>query len=504
MAMSSSRANGWTASRKSKARKGVVGVTERSALFKHADERWEQVRQLQRLGLICDDGEFVPSVHYPPITQYPSQSADKLYETYSMPSDGLLDVYAHFPFCRQHCVFCHYPGMSGPQAQEKDRYISHLKREMEIYLDRFGLDRIKPRSILIGGGTPTYLSPEQLLRFLHFFNEIVDVPLSPQFNYDVDPATIVGPEGRQRLKIMKDHGVTRLTIGVQSLNDAMLKRMNRDHDAQTAVESISNAREFGFGVNIEFIYGHPGESYESWIEVMEKAVELPVDEIQIYRLKVLAYGDFQGDVINRRESRPTFEETMKMKQIAIDILAGHGFAENLRRVYTKSRRHISLYAYNQCCNLYDQVGFGLTGFSSYRDRFALNPFKFSEYYGSIDEGRLPANRGFIRDAEEQLRWSIVLPLKNREIRKAQFKRITGADFADVFQIKVQRLREHGLIKETPHSVELTELGAFVADEVAEQFNSEEFIPFPRSRYANGPLNPYLDNRVWDRGEVSGT
>ena len=468
---------------------------DKTELLRRAEERWKQVKNLQSLGLICDDGEFVPSVHYPPITQYQPVSAEDLYKTYTFPGNGLMDLYFHFPFCKQHCVFCHYPGKVGPQTQEKDRYIGYLKKEIELYMDQFGLSRILPRSILVGGGTPTYLTPAQLEDFLRFLNEKVDISRCTQFNYDVSPETLIGPEGRERLRIMREYGVTRLTIGVQSLDDAILKIMNRSHSAAAAVEAVHNTKEYGFDLNIEFIYGHPGETYDSWIADMQKAASLPTDEIQIYRLKVLAYGDMQGDIIYRQV--PSFEETMKMKQMAIEILNEYGFTENLRRVYTRSKKHISHYAYNQCCNLYDQAGFGITGFSSYRDRFGLNPYQFEEYYAAIDNGVLPVSRGYIRDVEQQLRWSIILPIKNMSVRKAQFEKMNGIPFSEVFQAKVKALKKYGLLEESAHSVQLTELGSFVADEVAEQFNSKEYMPFPRKRYAEGPLNPYIANTTSD-------
>lgn len=473
----------------------MVYMMNKTELLERAGEKWEQVKSLQALGLICDDGEFVPSVHYPPITQYRPVSADELYRTYTYPEDGLMDLYFHFPFCRQHCVFCHYPGKVGPQTKEKDRYIGYLKREIELYMQKFCLGRILPRSILVGGGTPTYLEPAQLEDFLSFLNEKVDISRCTQFNYDVSPETLIGPDGRERLRIMREYGVTRLTIGVQSLNDNILKIMNRPHNAAEAVEAVHNTKEYGFDLNIEFIYGHPGETYDNWIADMEKAASLPTDEIQIYRLKVLAYGDRQGDIINR--DIPSFEQTMKMKQLAIDTLGENGYTENLRRVYTKSKKHISHYAYNQCCNLYDQAGFGITGFSSYRDRFTLNPYSFKEYYEAIDNGELPASRGYIRGKEQQLRWSIILPIKNMNVRKAQFERMNGIPLSEVFATKIERLKEYGLLEESAHSLYLTELGSFVADEVAEQFNSQEYIPFPRGCYAEGPLNPYTANTTSD-------
>lgn len=466
-----------------------------------AKSRLGQIRNLQAEGLICLDGDFVPSVHYPPITQYSPMTGDALFSGYTLPRDGLMDVYAHLPFCEQRCTFCHYPGKLGQQEEEKDRYLVALEKEMDLSLNRLGLKKFKARSILLGGGTPTFLTPRQLDRFLDFFVERVDLSSCKQFNVDTDPGSLVGASGQERLRIMKDHGIDRLTIGVQSLNESVLKIMNRPHGVRTAEESIYNSKEHGFQLNIEFIFGHPGQTLENWIEVMERAVLLPVEEIQLYRLKVLAYGDLQGHILKIRQQSPSgipsFDVMMTMKLIGIEILRRNGFHENLRRVYSKEKKHFSHYAHNQCCMLFDQIGFGLTAFSSLRDRFALNTQSFQDYYDSIEKGQLPINRGCIRTPEQQLRWALILPLKNRNVRKSYFEKIAGIPLDNVFVKKMERLKQHGLLEEIGGMIQLTELGGLVADEVVEQFNSNEFMPFPEEAYASGALNPFLDNTIED-------
>lgn len=465
--------------------------------IRHARRRLEDLRSLQAMGLVNRDAEFYPSVHYPPITMYGPITEEQLLDGYALPDDGLLDVYAHLPFCQRRCIFCHYPVKLGPQHAEKDRYLAALEKEMDLYLRRLGLQRIKARSILVGGGTPTYLSVAQLRRFLEFFSRRLDMSACRQFNYDVDPVTLIGEEGIERLKLMRDFGVDRLTIGVQSLDDGTLAVMNRHHGVREAVESIENSLGLGFQVNIEFIFGHPGETLANWIDVMEQAVTLGVQEIQLYRLKLEAYGDFQGPIKHFKhvhpEAFPTAEDAIVMKQLAVDVLAEHGYQENLRRVYSRQRSHYSHYAHNQCCMLYDEIGLGLTAFSSLRDRFALNMQSFDEYYAAIEAGRLPMNRGIVRSREEQMRWAIILPLKNRDVRKNLFQQRCGASLDGVFRGKIERLKRFGLLVEDQRSLRLTPLGAFFADEVAEQFCHPRYLPFPRSAYAAGPLNPYDDD-----------
>lgn len=462
-------------------------------------ERLAQYEELRSLGLIMRSGDFFPSVHYPPITMYPSLTPEELLATYTPPADHKFDIYAHVPFCRQRCLFCHYPVQLGERSSEKDQYLSAFAQEIDIYMELLGYTCLKARSILVGGGTPTYLALDQLERFLQILDQRLDRSECTQYNYDVDPVTLIGKEGNERLKMMRDYGVDRLTIGVQSLNPATLRLMNRHHGPEQALEAIADALKFGFQVNIEFIFGYLGQTLEDWIAVIEQAVGLGVEEIQLYRLKFEAYGDFQGPIKHQRERHPeavpTVAETLAMKQAAINILNAHGYTENLRRVFSRKPEHYSHYADNQCCGLLDQLGFGLTAFSSLRDRFGLNTQNFDEYYRLIANRQLPLNRGLVRTQDDQIRWAIVLPLKNRRVWKSYFQQVTGYSLDEVFRPKINALKNHGLLNEDDIKIELTRLGAFFADEVAQQFHHPDYIPFPRLDYAEGPLNPYRHTEI---------
>jgi len=470
----------------------------KSELIKPAEERVKDLKRLQKAGLISLHGDFFPSVHYPPITMYPPISEENLFNGYHNPPDNRFDIYVHIPFCIQQCVFCHYPVKIGELPEEKDYYLNILEKEMDIYMKRLGLQTIKVRSILVGGGTPTYLSPGQLKRFLDYFAARVDLNICTQFSYDVDPPTVLGPDGAERLKIMRDYGVDRLTIGVQSLNNQTLKEMNRPHTAEDAIKSIEESRKAGFKINIEFIYGYPGQTLENWTELMERAVTLGTEEIQLYHLKIVPYGDHTGAIKEQFAKHPDefvpAEKAIMMKQIAITILSENGYNENLRRVFTKSRQDYSHYADNQCFKLFDQIGFGLTAFSSLRDRFGLNTQCFDKYYSLIEEGKLPVNRGLVRKKDDQLRWCLILPLKNRVVFKKWYQKKTGVSLDKIFRKKIENLKKFGLLTEDDKMLKFTKLGAFFADEVCEQFHHPNYMPFPKTAYAAGEFNPY-NNRT---------
>lgn len=458
--------------------------------------RWKEFQEFQSLGLIPKHGDFSPAgVHYPPITNYPPLAPEEIYRDFQEVVPGEFDVYVHIPFCHRRCLFCHYPSHYHCGDVEKDIYLDHLEKEMQNWLAFRGINKIKSRTILMGGGTPTDLTPRQLRRFLSFFTKYVDISKCPQFNWDVDPSTLVGEEGLERLRIIKDFKGDRLTIGVQSLNDDVLKKMNRSHNAATAKESIENCLKMGFKVNIEFIYGHPGETLQNWIDVLEEACTLGVPEIQLYRLKIEPYGDQEGTIKKFSGYHPdeliSVEDTIRMKQMSVYILRDHGYEENLRRVFTKSKSDISLYAYNQCCRLRDEVGFGLSAFSSLNDRFMINSPNFGEYYQRIENGMIAANRCLIRSADQQMRWSIILPLKNYFIDKKLFRDMNGVPLESVFQKQFSLLKEYGLAEEDEKKYWLTEKGAFYSDELVHLFYEPQHQSFPAEDFMNGVLNPYM-------------
>lgn len=458
------------------------------------DIELKKYEALKQAGLVCLDDQFFPSVHYPPITMYPATTENALFETYVPPADRLFDVYAHIPFCLRHCIFCHYPIKVNASDSDKDLYLKKIAEEMDLSTARLGDKKIRARSILVGGGTPTFLTPRQLKRFLQDLSSKIDISSCDQFSYDVDPTTLLGPEGEERLKIMRSCGVGRLTLGAQSFDDTILKKMNRPHTAREAVQSMENAQGHGFKLNIEFIFGYPGQSMEAWTQTIRQAIALAPEEIQLYRLKIIPYGDFPGRIKvsfeNNADDFCSVALTLAMKQTAISMLAQNGYHENLTRVFSKDPKDFSHYADNQCCGLLDQVGFGLTAFSSLRDRFALNTQDFKEYFSFIDAGHLPVNRGLVRTKDDQQRWSLILPLKNRRVYKKYYRDLNGVSVNEAFAGKISRLKEHGLLFEDEKVLSLTPLGRFFADEVCQQFHHPRAMPFPKTAYAAGPLNPY--------------
>ena len=457
-----------------------------------ASARCRDMARLRGLGLLPSSGSFFPSVHYPPITMYPPLGEQAWLQDYSPPDDGRYVLYAHIPFCPSRCTFCHYPVSVGPSELMQETYVDLLARELDIWLDRLGLRRIPARSVLIAGGTPTALTPRMFRRFHEELTRRVDLGGCTQLAYDVDPHTLLGAEGTERLRIMRDHGSERLTIGIQSFDDDTLRHMNRRHDSAGAVESIRQCRRAGYeDICAEFIFGYPHQTPQAWLDTLRAAIATGVEEIQLYRLKIEAYGDAPGPIgrlfQKQPEIFPSVESATSMKQAGTLLLAEHGYHENLTRVFTRSPDLYSHYAADQCCHLRDCIGVGLSAFSSLRDRFAINTPSMERYAAAIAANELPVVRGLVRSRDDQLRWHAVLPLKNWWIDKRLYQQRTGERVEEVFRREWQILAAHDLVNDEGEHIRFTPLGRFFADEICVQFHHPAYQPFAPSEYAEGPL-----------------
>jgi len=172
---------------------------ERLDAYMAESKAWvSKLEDLQRWGLECKDGDFVPSVHYPPITQYPLSSEEEVFAGYTLPPDGRTDLYVHFPFCQQHCTFCHYPGLTGPRPEEKERYLRAL--------EKVGADKVIYPEREMALKLAQSISSERMLDFIELSSEYGIAELNC-------PARWVG-KTLVELRIRPTYGVTILAVKV--------------------------------------------------------------------------------------------------------------------------------------------------------------------------------------------------------------------------------------------------------------------------------------------------
>jgi oxygen-independent coproporphyrinogen-3 oxidase len=444
------------------------------------------VQKIVQSGVLPANGKkFFPVIGYPPLTMFNDMDQDTLFENFDQRPEGPVSAYAHIPFCPSRCTFCHWITKTKSRSEEVDDYIDHLEKEMELYRSNMGVDAIPTKSVLVGGGTPTYLNPRQMERFLKAFSRYYDLSECTQFSMEAEPTTLLGREGTERLAVMKDYGVQRISLGVQSFDDPVLAAMGRTHNNADTLESIKQMRRAGFdNIAIDLIYAYPNQSVEQWTDNLLTAVSLDIESYQLYRLRIRQHGDRQGNIFSQHSKKPDiFPETDDihlMKYLGTLISEHHGYNEHQTRIFSRRAEDISHYLYDWCCNLTDVAGIGVSAWSNLRGVFSLNvgDANLENYYRLVDSGKVSVNRGKIRTDDDEKRRSFILPLKNSRVSKQVFTERTGEAVDDCFSTEINWLKGLGLIDEDDKYIQFTRLGRFFADEVATQFFDPAYLPFP--------------------------
>lgn len=440
---------------------------------------------LRDTGILPGDGrQFFPVIGYPPLTMFTPMDEGPMFADLDKRPSFPISAYLHIPFCPTRCTYCHWITRTGSKEDEVDVYIGYLDKEMRLYKEKLGYDAIPIHSVLWGGGTPTYPSASQLARLMESFHRHFDLSSCTQFSVEAEPGTLLGPEGRERLKVLRDYGVDRISLGVQSMDDQVLKKMARSHSHADTLKSIDNMRAAGIeNIFIDLIYGYPGQTVEHWLNNMLQAVAMDIDGYQLYRLRIRQHGDREGSIVRQYNNDPDrfhdTDEVWLMKMLGILISEEHGFGEHQRRVFARSPEVISHYLRDWCCHLHDVVGVGVSSWSNVRGVFSQNvgDHNLASYYSLVDSGRVSIDRGKVRTVDDNIRRSFILPLKNSWLDKNNYTNMTGIRVQDYFADEIAWLKDYDLIDEDDSVIRLTRKGSFFADEVATQFFHPDFLPF---------------------------
>ena len=451
-----------------------------------------RVQELRDAGVLPQGDQFLPVVSYPPITMYPKADAQQLLASEPDPPPQRTAAYVHVPFCAKGCSYCHWVKKINPSAADVDDYIDTVILEMDLALARLGRSSIPVSTCLFGGGTPSLPSPAQLDRLISAFRERFPTDACRQFSFEAEPGNLLGPVGRERLRVLADHGVKRISMGVQSFDDDVLERMRRTHDAKQALDAIGAIHDAGIeSVSIDLIYGYLGLSVEDWIRTMEIALGSGADAWHLYRLRIKRYGEVQGQVLDEYQEapqdNPEAERVWLMKMLGQVMSENSGYDQHFTRIFASERRHITEFMWDYCCEVCDVVGTGPSAWSNYHRTFTLNwGAHMDTWRDEVRSGRMPVERGIFRDLETEARRSFLLPLKNDRVMKRKYERRTGLNVDAHMGPELARLQDLGLLDQDERAVWLTRRGRFFADETMWQLTQRRWVPFPEIKH---PLMP---------------
>lgn len=370
-----------------------------------------------------------------------------------------LGLYVHIPFCRQRCHFCAFY-LEAARSARIDAFYAALTKEIELYRRHaWAADRTL-HSIYFGGGTPTALPVRRLTGLLEAVRGTWTTVDSAEVTVEAHPATVT----RDDLRMLNTAGFTRLSLGAESMDDRDFAAMGRPGTVADTEEAVQDARIAGFAsINLDVMFGLPGQTLGSWTETLHRLVALEPDHISCYALTVEPGTRFAQALTRDPLLRPDETLQIEMEEAAEAILAAAGYRRYEISNYAKPGaecRHNLLYWTDQ-----DYLGLGPSA-QSYVDGIRFGAVAdLNLYMESLRDDRLPVVGRVALSAAERQRDALVFGLRLTEgVPQAKVRDVVGTALS---RKTLARLIGAGLLESCQDRLRLTPLGRRYADTVAE-------------------------------------
>ena len=366
-------------------------------------------------------------------------------------------AYVHIPFCTQICYYCDFSKVFI-KNQPVDAYLEHLIQETRSY--EIG----KLRTLYIGGGTPTALSAQQLAYLLTELPKVMDLSEVEEFTIEANP----GDLDPDKIAVLKDSQVNRVSLGVQTFDNKMLKKIGRSHQEQDIYDNIRHLKQAGFdNISIDLIYALPGQSMDQVKENVAKAIDLDIPHMSLYSLILENHTVFMNRMRRGKLPLPKEELEAEMFEYIIEELEKAGFEHYEISNFSKpgfESRHNLVYWDNA-----EYYGLG-AGASGYVDGIRYkNHGPIRHYLEAVEAGKARITEEHLT-LEEKMEEELFLGLRKKTgVSKAHFEDKFGVSFDQRYGQVVASLTEQGLLVPDDKQVRMTKRGLFLGDIVAEKF-----------------------------------
>ena len=366
-------------------------------------------------------------------------------------------AYVHIPFCTQICYYCDFSKVFI-KNQPVDAYLEHLIQETRSY--EIG----KLRTLYIGGGTPTALSAQQLAYLLTELPKVMDLSEVEEFTIEANP----GDLDTDKIAVLKDSRVNRVSLGVQTFDNKMLKKIGRSHQEQDIYDNIRYLKQAGFdNISIDLIYALPGQTMDQVKENVAKAIDLDIPHMSLYSLILENHTVFMNRMRRGKLPLPKEELEAEMFEYIIEELEKAGFEHYEISNFSKpgfESRHNLVYWDNA-----EYYGLG-AGASGYVDGIRYkNHGPIRHYLEAVEAGKARITEEHLT-LEEKMEEELFLGLRKKTgVSKARFEEKFGVSFDQRYGQVVASLTEQGLLVPDDKQVRMTKRGLFLGDTVAEKF-----------------------------------
>ena len=366
-------------------------------------------------------------------------------------------AYVHIPFCTQICYYCDFSKVFI-KNQPVDSYLEHLIEEYDSY------DIKNLRTLYIGGGTPTALSAPQLAFLLEKLTDKLDLSYLEELTIEANP----GDLDQEKIAVLKDSPVNRVSLGVQTFNDRMLKQIGRSHSEKDIYENIVNLKKAGFdNISIDLIYALPKQTMEDVKTNVAKAIALDIPHMSLYSLILENHTVFMNRMRRGKLPLPKEDLEAEMFDYIIAELEKAGFEHYEISNFSKP-------GFESCHNLMywdnaEYYGIG-AGASGYVDGVRYkNHGPIRHYLQAVEAGNARVQEEVLT-LKEKMEEEMFLGLRKKSgVSKKRFEEKFGISFEDQYGAVVSELTQQGLLVPDRDIVRMTKQGFFLGDTVAEKF-----------------------------------
>lgn len=415
-----------------------------------------------------------------------------------------LGIYLHIPFCRKRCHFCYFKVYTDKDSSEIRAYIDSALKELEIYAKKSVIGGRPANFVYFGGGTPSYLSVEQLKHLTDGMKQLIPWEGVEEVTFECEPGTLTD----HKLKAIRDMGVTRLSLGIENFSDHILEINGRAHRSKEVYRAYGYARELGFPqINIDLIAGMVEETDANWADCVKKTIELSPDSVTIYQMEVpyntaiyqqmKAEGKLVAPVadwdVKREWVKYAFNElekagyaigsaytAVKNVEKAPHAVCGHPLpASNAGRGQGEGYPSKFIYRDKLWAGA-DLLSLGVASFGHFSGTHYQNHHDFEHYVSQINKGELPIYRALTPTDDERLIREFVLQLKLGRTRFDYFHKKFGVDPKQRFAQPLQTLQDWGFATVDGETITLNREGLLQVDRLLHEF----FLPqHKNARYA---------------------
>jgi oxygen-independent coproporphyrinogen-3 oxidase len=414
--------------------------------------------------------------NYPPFSQWtPEGLADVRAAMYAPPlcapgesQPVPLGLYLHIPFCRKRCKFCYFRVYTDKNAAEVEQYVAALSREIEL-VSKLPVMGGRPfRFVYFGGGTPSFLSGKQLTSLVDRLRANINWDHAEEVTFECEPGTLSEP----KIHTLKELGVTRISLGIENFNDAILEENGRAHlsgEIEKAWKWIVDA-DFP-NTNIDLISGMVGETWDSWRETIRRTIEYSPDSVTIYQMELPFNTVYSKDILGNHVETPVADWPTKRAWVdyAFDEMCAVGY--NVSSAYTlvKDKSKVNFSYRDNLWRGSDLLATGVASFGHISGVHYQNLPEWPQYVGALDRGELPLSRGMKPTPHQLLVREMILQLKTGRLDAAYFRHKFGVEILDEWREVWNRYADDNLLEIDGDEITLTRTGLLQADALLPAF-----------------------------------